>query len=151
MSFASYWLCNGVVLNIHGIYHFAPHCSFAGYARNPLTGRKRRNGRIIALLVLAGVLLIGFIAVQILKPKTATIPPRIFCQRSILAGFCATFCIGASMMIVVYYLPIYFVSALPAFDVPFLKYFLGPWTIGCRVAFESFTQWDDHSVKYFNG
>ena len=73
---------------------------------------KRRNGRIIALLTLAGVLLLGFIACQILKPKTATIPPRIFCQRSILAGFGATFCIGSSMMILVYYLPIYFVSAL---------------------------------------
>lgn len=115
-----------MVLNIHGIDHFAPYCSFAEYARNPLTRRTRRNGRIIALLVLAGVLLIGFIAVQILKPKTATIPPRIFCQRSILAGFCATFCIGASMMIVVYYLPIYFVSGLPAFYVPFMKHFLWP-------------------------
>jgi hypothetical protein len=78
---------------------------------------KRRNGRIIALLVLAGVLLIGFIASQILKPKTATIPPRIYCQRSILAGFCATFCIGASMMIMVYYLPIYFVSGFPKFPI----------------------------------
>ncbi|KAI3396429.1 hypothetical protein diail_12149 [Diaporthe ilicicola] len=67
-----------------------------------------RNGRIIALLTLGGCLLIGFVAVQVLKPKTATIPPRIFCQRSILAGFCATFCIGSSMMIMVYYLPIYF-------------------------------------------
>ncbi|KAF3770926.1 hypothetical protein M406DRAFT_96985 [Cryphonectria parasitica EP155] len=66
------------------------------------------NGRIIALLVLAGVLLIGFVAVQILRPETATIPPRIFCQRSIIAGFWVTFCIGASMMIVVYYLPIWF-------------------------------------------
>lgn len=72
--------------------------------------QNRRNGRIIALLTLAGVLLIGFIACQILKPKTATIAPRIFCQRSIMAGFGATFCIGASMMIMVYYLPIYFVS-----------------------------------------
>lgn len=66
------------------------------------------NGRIIALLVLAGVLLIGFVAVQILKPETATIPPRIFCQRSIAAGFWATFSIGSSMMIFVYYLPIWF-------------------------------------------
>lgn len=71
---------------------------------------ERRNGRIIALLTLAGCLLIGFVAVQILKPKTATIAPRIFCQRSIMAGFGATFCIGSSMMIMVYYLPIYFVS-----------------------------------------
>ncbi|KAG6356610.1 hypothetical protein INS49_014483 [Diaporthe citri] len=67
-----------------------------------------RNGRIIALLTLAGCLLLGFIACQILKPKTATIAPRIFCQRSIMAGFWSTFCIGSSMMIMVYYLPIYF-------------------------------------------
>ena len=66
------------------------------------------NGRIIALLTLAGVLLIGFLAVQIFKPDTATIPPRIFAQRSIIAGFWSTFCIGASMMINVYYLPIWF-------------------------------------------
>lgn len=66
------------------------------------------SGRIIALLVLAGVLTICFILVQIFRPDTATIPPRIFAQRSILAGFCATFTVGASMMIVVYYLPIWF-------------------------------------------
>lgn len=76
---------------------------------------ERRNGRIIALLTLAGCLLIGFVAVQVLKPKTATIAPRIFCQRSIMAGFGATFCIGSSMMIMVYYLPIYFVSAFQRF------------------------------------
>lgn len=66
------------------------------------------SGRIIALLVLAGVLLIAFVLVQIFRPDTATIPPRIFCQRSIIAGFCATFTVGSSMMIVVYYLPIWF-------------------------------------------
>lgn len=67
-----------------------------------------RNGRIIALLVLAGVLLVAFVAVQVLRPDTATIPPRIFCQRSIMAGFFATFTLGSSMMIIVYYLPIWF-------------------------------------------
>lgn len=90
---------------------------------------ERRNGRIIALLTLAGCLLIGFIACQILKPKTATIAPRIFCQRSIMAGFWSTFCIGASMMIMVYYLPIYFVSDIPDLDLPFvipIKYGFAP-------------------------
>lgn len=66
------------------------------------------NGRIIALLVLAGVLIIGFVLVQIFKPDTATVPPRIFKQRSIMAGAWATFTLGASMMIIVYYLPIWF-------------------------------------------
>lgn len=38
-----------------------------------------------------------------------------------MAGFWSTFCIGASMMIMVYYLPIYFVSDLPRYlDLPFL-------------------------------
>lgn len=64
--------------------------------------------RIILLLVLAGVLAIAFVTSQYLRPDTATIPARIFTQRSILAGFCATFTVGASMMIVVYYLPIWF-------------------------------------------
>lgn len=66
------------------------------------------EGRIIALLVLAGVLLITFVVVQIYKPDTATVPPRIFKQRSIMAGAWATLCIGAQMMIFVYFLPIWF-------------------------------------------
>jgi len=43
--------------------------------------------------------LIGFCLVQAFLPKTATIPPRIIMQRSILAGFFATITIGAQMMI----------------------------------------------------
>ena len=72
----------------------------------PVVFRDRANrfsqwneGRIIALLVLAGVLLIGFTYVQVYLPKTATIAPRIFIQRSILAGAWATLCIGSAMMI----------------------------------------------------
>jgi len=52
------------------------------------------NGRIIALLVLGCILLIAFVLVQIFMPDTATVPPRIFVQRSIMAGFYSTFCIG---------------------------------------------------------
>lgn len=66
------------------------------------------NGRIIALLTLAAVLLIGFVLVQIFMPDTATVPPRIFMQRSIMAGVYSTLCIGAQMMIFIYYLPIWF-------------------------------------------
>ncbi|OIW30323.1 putative MFS multidrug transporter [Coniochaeta ligniaria NRRL 30616] len=66
------------------------------------------EGRIIALLVLAFVLLITFVVVQIYKPDTATVPPRIFKQRSIMAGAWATLCIGSQMMIFVYFLPIWF-------------------------------------------
>ncbi|KAI1414207.1 putative MFS aflatoxin efflux pump [Hypoxylon sp. FL1857] len=66
------------------------------------------NGRIIALLTLGIALLISFSAVQVLMPKTATIPPRIFKQRSILAGNWSTVCLGGHMMIFVYFLPIWF-------------------------------------------
>ncbi|KAL1897323.1 hypothetical protein Sste5346_004059 [Sporothrix stenoceras] len=66
------------------------------------------NGRIIALLTLAAVLLISFVLVQVFMPDTATVPPRIFVQRSIMAGVYSTLCVGAQMMIFIYYLPIYF-------------------------------------------
>ncbi|KAI4160065.1 MAG: hypothetical protein LQ342_006015 [Letrouitia transgressa] len=66
------------------------------------------NGRIIALLVLAGILLIGFIAVQIWKQEESTVPPRIAKQRSIAAGMLWMFCVASAMLIYVYYLPIWF-------------------------------------------
>ncbi|KAJ3568998.1 hypothetical protein NPX13_g6231 [Xylaria arbuscula] len=64
--------------------------------------------RIIALLTLGIFLGIVFILVQAFMPKTATIPPRIFKQRSILAGFWSTIVLGSQMMIFVYFLPIWF-------------------------------------------
>jgi MFS family permease len=67
-----------------------------------------RSGRIIALLVLAGVLIIAFVVVQVVLPKTATVPPRIFMQRSIMAGVFVTLCIGSQMMIFVYFVPVWF-------------------------------------------
>ncbi|KAL1896746.1 hypothetical protein Sste5346_004378 [Sporothrix stenoceras] len=66
------------------------------------------NGRIIALLVLAGVLLIVFSVIQVVLPDQATVPPRIFVQRSILSGFLCSCCTGAHMTLMVYYLPLWF-------------------------------------------
>ena len=57
------------------------------------------EGRIIALLVLACVLLIAFALIQVWKPEQATLPPRIFTQRSIASGFWVTSCLGAHMMV----------------------------------------------------
>ncbi|KAF4638009.1 hypothetical protein G7Y89_g53 [Cudoniella acicularis] len=68
------------------------------------------NGRIIALLALTGVLLVAFSAVQILLPTTATLPPRIFKQRSVVAALISTLCIGSGNYIFVYFLPIWFQS-----------------------------------------
>ncbi|GFF43174.1 putative HC-toxin efflux carrier TOXA [Aspergillus udagawae] len=66
------------------------------------------EGRIVALLVLAFVLLIAFVLIQVWKPEQATLPPRIFLQRSIASGFWASCCLGAHTILFVYYLPIWF-------------------------------------------
>ena len=67
-----------------------------------------KSARIIALLVLSGVLLSGFVAVQIWKQDNATIPPRIVKQRSIYAGILYSLTVGGSMISALYYLPIWF-------------------------------------------
>ncbi|KAF3361336.1 hypothetical protein VdG1_00945 [Verticillium dahliae VDG1] len=74
--------------------------------------------RVVLLLTLSAILLVAFVAVQILKPDTATVPPHIFVQRSILAGFYSTLCIGSQMMIFIYFLPIWFqaIKGLSAID-----------------------------------
>ncbi|KAJ7485668.1 DHA14-like major facilitator [Mycena latifolia] len=66
------------------------------------------DGRIIALFILFGVLLSGFIAIQIWKQDLATVPPRIIKQRSNMTGAWFAFCLGASFYTVVYFLPIWF-------------------------------------------
>jgi len=66
------------------------------------------SGRVIALLVVAIVLIIGFIGVQIWRQETATVPPRIIRNRSVTAGTLYSFCTGAGMMIFVYFVPIWF-------------------------------------------
>lgn len=57
------------------------------------------NGRIIALLTLAGALLVAFAAVQILVPATATLPPRLFKYRSVISALWATLCISSGNFI----------------------------------------------------
>lgn len=64
--------------------------------------------RIIALLVLAGLFLIAFALIQVAWPKTATLPPRIFIQRSIFSGFWVSCCQGGHIVMLIYYLPIWF-------------------------------------------
>ena len=64
--------------------------------------------RVILLLVLFAVLAPLFIYIQKVKGETATVPPRIFFQRSILAGMWWSFMVASVMMVMVYYLPIWF-------------------------------------------
>lgn len=64
--------------------------------------------RIIVLLVLCGAFCILFVGIQIWKREDATIPPRIITQRSISASVWFSFCNGAGMMMLMYYLPLWF-------------------------------------------
>ena len=66
------------------------------------------NGRIIALLLLAAVLLISFVCVQIWRQESGTVPPRIAKQRSIASAMVYSFCSGSAMMVIVYNMPIWF-------------------------------------------
>ncbi|EFQ33168.1 major facilitator superfamily transporter [Colletotrichum graminicola M1.001] len=66
------------------------------------------DGRIIALFVVFGVGFAAFAAVQVLMPKTATVPLRIIKQRTMLAGAFFMLFLAGSMMLAVYYLPIWF-------------------------------------------
>ncbi|KAG6020202.1 hypothetical protein E4U41_002923 [Claviceps citrina] len=54
---------------------------------------------IIVLLTLMAVLFIGFVAVQIFLPKTATVPPRLLKHRSVVAGFLTTIAVGSAQYI----------------------------------------------------
>ena len=66
------------------------------------------DARIIVLLILFGILTIGFILVQIWKQENATIPPRILTYRSVTASAFFAFCQTGSMTVIVVYLPTWF-------------------------------------------
>jgi EmrB/QacA subfamily drug resistance transporter len=66
------------------------------------------DGRIIALFVVFGVLLIAFIIVQFIVGENATIPIRIAKQRSIACGALYALCVGAAFFVMVYYIPLWF-------------------------------------------
>ncbi|GES63161.1 MFS toxin efflux pump [Aspergillus terreus] len=66
------------------------------------------NARIIALFVLFGVLIIGFVLIQIWRQEKATVPPRVIKHRNAWAGaFFQTF-MAAAFFVTVYYMPIWF-------------------------------------------
>jgi MFS family permease len=63
------------------------------------------NGRIIALLILFGVLSIAFIAFEKWKGVEAALPIHIITQRSVAAAAWNAFCNGAAFFLLIYYIP----------------------------------------------
>ena len=67
-----------------------------------------KDGRIIALFVVFGILIMTFIGIQIWRQDAATVPPRILKNRSMAAGSFFSLCLGGSFFVLVYFLPIWF-------------------------------------------
>jgi len=68
------------------------------------------NGRIIALFVVFGVLIISFLFIQWRQQDNATVPPRIISNRSVLSASFYAFSLGSAFFLFVYYIPIWFQS-----------------------------------------
>ncbi|KAI0195441.1 MFS general substrate transporter [Astrocystis sublimbata] len=68
------------------------------------------SGRIIGLFVTFGVLLIVFLFIQWHQQENATVPPRIFSSRTVMAGSFFAFSVGSAFFLFIYYIPIWFQS-----------------------------------------
>ena len=66
------------------------------------------DDRIIVLFVLSGVLSLVFVAAQIWRKDEATVPPRIFLQRSVFFSTIGSAGIGSILVLYAFYLPIWF-------------------------------------------
>ncbi|KAF4973349.1 hypothetical protein FSARC_327 [Fusarium sarcochroum] len=74
-------------------------------------GKDNQNwsaGRVIALFVVFGVLLLIFAVYQAWRKEKATVPPRILFQRTMLFSCLVGFCIGSVLVIYAFYLPTWF-------------------------------------------
>ncbi|KAH8889680.1 MFS general substrate transporter [Thozetella sp. PMI_491] len=69
---------------------------------------KWKNWRIVMLFGIFGMGFILFVVIQLWRPDTATVPARIITQRSVAFGTGFTFFLSGSMLILVYYVPIWF-------------------------------------------
>ncbi|KAL6718614.1 hypothetical protein ACLMJK_002848 [Lecanora helva] len=68
------------------------------------------NARIITLLALFGVLMVAFAVVLVWKGEHALLPLHILKRRSIASGTLFSACTGGSMLLFIYYIPIWFQS-----------------------------------------
>jgi MFS family permease len=62
-----------------------------------------KSWRIILLLVFAGVLLTGFVILQVVRGEKSTVPPRVFKNRNIWGAATFAACLGAAFFVILYY------------------------------------------------
>lgn len=61
--------------------------------------------------MLAFVLLVAFVLIQVWRPENATVPPRIFMQRTIAGAFWVSCCNGAHQALIGRFeLPLLFIA-----------------------------------------
>ncbi|KXH30146.1 major facilitator superfamily transporter [Colletotrichum simmondsii] len=68
------------------------------------------SARVIVLFLIFGFGMAGFLYLQYLGQENATVPPRIFKQRSVWSSSFFAFNTGAAFLLSVYFLPIWFQS-----------------------------------------
>ncbi|KAM0269014.1 hypothetical protein ACHAPA_004621 [Fusarium lateritium] len=66
------------------------------------------SGRVVALFVVFGVLLLTFAGYQVWRGEKATIPPRILKQRTVVVACLFGFAVGSVLVIYPFYLPVWF-------------------------------------------
>lgn len=66
------------------------------------------DGRIIALWVVFAVMSLAFVAWQVYRGDRALLPPKIVSQRSVMGALLYCGLLSASMVVLIYYLPIWF-------------------------------------------
>ncbi|KAF2439234.1 MFS general substrate transporter [Karstenula rhodostoma CBS 690.94] len=66
------------------------------------------DGRIIALFVVFGVLLLGFAVVQPLMKDNATLNTKVMTSRHTMCAALYAFCVSASFFVMAYFIPIWF-------------------------------------------
>ncbi|EGP85536.1 unnamed protein product [Zymoseptoria tritici ST99CH_3D7] len=66
------------------------------------------DGKVIALFVVFGVLLLIFATIQVLKADHATVPPRLLRNRTVAGACWFVLCLGGAFFIFIYYLPLWF-------------------------------------------
>ncbi|KAF5511141.1 Efflux pump roqT [Colletotrichum siamense] len=92
----------GMVLLLPGITSFLLALQFGG------TLFSWSDARTIACFVVAGVLIIAFVAEQWWMGEKAMVPPRLMKMRVVMFGAFFGFCIDSAFFTLVYYVPLWF-------------------------------------------